>query len=100
MNHLNVAEWIIVGILSFMLFLFLLLFIILLIKLNKIANQAKKSVETGQSIAEKTEDGVDNGKDMTSVGSMVKGFTKEYVGKKFFGFEEKKSKKKKDEDDD
>jgi hypothetical protein len=99
-NHLNVAEWIIVGILSFMLFLFLLLAVILLVKLIKISNQAKKIMETGQSIAEKTEDVVDNVKDMTSVGGLVKGFTKEYVGRKFFGYEDKKSRRKKDDDED
>lgn len=97
-NNLNVAEWIIVGILSFMLFLFLLLGIILLIKLIKISKQAKKIVETGQSVADKADDIAENIKDMTSVGSLAKGCFKEYFSDKLFG--RKKSRRhKKDYDE-
>lgn len=83
-NNLNVAEWIIVGILSFTLFIFLVLGIILLIKLIKISKQAKKVVETGQAVADKADDIADNIKDMTSVGGLIRGFAEESIGKRFF----------------
>ena len=85
MNNLNVAEWIIVGILSFMLFLFLLLGCILLVKLIKISKKAQKVVETGQAVANKADDIADNIKDMTSVGGLAKGYVREYIGRKLFG---------------
>ena len=91
MNNLNVAEWIIVGILSFMLFLFLLLGCILLVKLIKISKQAKKIVETGQSVADKADDIADNIKDMTSIGGLAKGYFAEYIGEKLFKKKRKKS---------
>ena len=69
-NNLNIAEWIIVGILSFTLFVFLVLGIILLVKLIKLTKQAKKVVETSQSIADKVDDVADNIKDMTSIGGI------------------------------
>ena len=68
---MNVAEWIIVGILLSTLFIFLILGIFLLIKLLKLSENAKLILETGQDIADKTEDVVDNVKDMTSVGKTV-----------------------------
>ena len=77
-NNLNVAEWIIVGILSFTLFVFLLLGIILLIKLIKLTKQAKKVVETSQSIADKVDDVADNIKDMTSIGGIARGYWQNY----------------------
>jgi len=83
-NNLNTAEWIIVGILSFTLFVFLILGIILLIKLIKISNKAKKVVETGQAVADKADDIADNIKDMTSVGSLAKGYFAEYIGERLF----------------
>ena len=75
---MNVAEWILVVILSVTLFIFLVVGIILLIKLIKIANEAKKVVIKGQEIAEKTGDVVENVKGMTSVGSLVKNFVDKY----------------------
>jgi len=85
MNNLNVAEWIIVGILSATLFIFLILGIILLTKLINISKEAKKVVETSQSIAEKVDDVADNVKDMTSVGGLARGYVKEYIGEKLLG---------------
>ncbi len=75
---MNVAEWILVVILSVTLFIFLIVGIILFIKLIKIANEAKKVVIKGQEIAEKTGDVVENVKGMTSVGSLVKNFVDKY----------------------
>jgi len=94
-NNLNVAEWIIVGILSFTLFVFLILGIILLVKLIKLTKQAKMVVETGQSIADKADDIADNIKDMTSIGGLARGYFTEYIGHKFF----KKKKRRRDNDD-
>lgn len=94
-NNLNVAEWIIVGILSFTLFVFLILGIILLIKLIKLTKQAKMVVETGQSIADKADDIADNIKDMTSIGGLARGYFAEYIGSRFF----KKKKRRRDDDD-
>ena len=75
---MNVAEWILVVILSVTLFIFLVVDIILLVKLIKIANEAKKVVIKGQEIADKTGDVVENVKGMTSVGSLVKNFVDRY----------------------
>ena len=96
-NNLNVAEWIIVGILSFTLFVFLILGIVLLIKLIKLTKQAKMVVETGQSIADKADDIADNIKDMTSIGGIVRGYFGEYIGHKFF--HRKKSRRRRDDDE-
>lgn len=84
MNNLNLAEWIIVGILSFFLLMFLIVGIVLMLKLIKISKQARKIVETSQSIADKADDVADNIKDMTSVGGLMRGYVTEYIGKKIF----------------
>ncbi len=94
-NNLNVAEWIIVGILSFTLFVFLILGIILLVKLIKLTKQARMVVETGQSIADKADDIADNIKDMTSIGGIARGYFADYIGRKFF----KKKKRRRDDDE-
>lgn len=91
-NHLNVAEWIIVGILSVTLFILLILAIILTVKLIKLSAQVKKVVETGQSIADKAEDVVDNVRDVTATGSIAKSFLLEWLANKFTS--KKKSNKK------
>ena len=75
---MNTAEWILVIILSITLLVFLIVGIILCIKLIGVANEAKKVVIQGQSIAEKADDIVDNVKDMTSVGGLVKTFVTKY----------------------
>lgn len=79
---MNTAEWILVVFLSLALLTFLILGIILLIKLIGITKEAEKIVITGQSIAEKTEDVVENVKDITSVGGIVKTFTRKYYNEK------------------
>lgn len=71
---MNVAEWILVGILSITLLTFLILAIILVVKLIHLADEAGKIVQTGQGIAAKADDIVDNVKGMTSVGGIVKTF--------------------------
>lgn len=76
---MNVAEWILVIILAVTLFIFLVAGIVLLIKLIHLANEAKKIVVTGQGIAAKADDIVDNVKDMTSVGGIVKTFANHVI---------------------
>ncbi len=71
---MNVAEWILVIMLAIALFIFLVAGIVLVIKLINLANEAKKIVMTGQGIAAKADDIVDNVKGMTSVGGIVKTF--------------------------
>ena len=76
---MNVAEWILVVILSVTLFIFLIAGIVLAIKLIKLAEEAQKIVTTGQQIATKADDIVDNVKGMTSVGGIVKTFASHVI---------------------
>lgn len=71
---MNIAEWILVMMLSVALLMFLVVGIVLLVKLIHLAEEAQKIVQTGQGIAEKADDIVDNVKGMTSVGGIVKTF--------------------------
>ena len=75
---MTIAEWIIMAILALALAVFLIIGIVLLIKLIGITNDAKKILHTGQEIADKTDDIVDNVKDMTSIGGVVKTFADKY----------------------
>ena len=94
---METPAWILVFILSGMLFLFLLLFIILLIKLIGITKEAKKIMIQGQGSAEKADDIAGNVRDMTTVGGLVKYFVDNYTGE---GARKKKSKKNKVAKDD
>lgn len=76
---MNIAEWILVIMLAVTLFIFLVAGIILLIKLIRLADEAQKIVLTGQGIAAKADDIVDNVKGMTSVGGIVKTFANRVV---------------------
>lgn len=71
---MNIAEWILVIMLSVALFVFLVVGIVLIVKLIHLAEEAQKIVTTGQGIAAKADDIVDNVKGMTSVGGIVKTF--------------------------
>ena len=75
---MNLAEWILVMFLATALLVFLILAIALTVKLIRITKEAQKIVITGQSIAEKTDDIVDNVKDMTTVGGVIKTIAKNY----------------------
>lgn len=75
---MNTAEWILVAFLSVALLIFLILAIILVAKLIGITKDAKKILATGQGIAEKADDVVENVKDMTSIGGVVKTFVDQY----------------------
>lgn len=76
---MNVAEWILVVMLSIALLIFLIAGIVLIIKLIHLAEEAKKIVATGQQIATKADDIVDNVKGMTSVGGIVKTFANHVI---------------------
>lgn len=78
---MTTVEWILVVILSVALFIFLIAGIILAIKLIRLADEARKIVETGQHIATKADDIVDNVKGMTSVGGIVKTFANRVIEK-------------------
>lgn len=75
---METSAWILVFILSFTLLLFLILAIVLTIKMISIANEVKKIVLTSQQIATKADNIVDNVKDMTSVGGLVKTLVNSY----------------------
>lgn len=79
---MTIAEWIIMAILALALAIFLIIGIILLIKLVQITNEVKKIVLTGQLIADKTDNIVENVKDMTSIGGIVKTFADKYSSEK------------------
>ena len=80
---LTTAEWILVAFLSSALFIFLVVGIILVIKLIDLTKEAQKIVIKGQGIAEKAdniaakaEDVAENVKGMTSIGGVIKSFSK------------------------
>lgn len=78
---MSTVEWILVVMLSVALFIFLVAGIVLAVKLIRLADDAKKVIETGQSIAVKADDIVDNVKGMTSVGGIVKTFANRVIEK-------------------
>lgn len=76
---MNIAEWTLVIMLSVALLVFLIVGIILVVKLIHLINEAQKIVQTGQGIAAKADDIVDNVKGMTSVGGIVKTFANHVI---------------------
>lgn len=76
---MELATWILVVILSVALLVFLILGIVLIIKLIKVADDAKGIVATGQKIATKADDIVDNVKGLTSVGGIVRNFSNHVI---------------------
>lgn len=76
---MNIAEWILVIMLAVTLLIFLIVAIALIIKLMHVADEINKVVMTGQGIAAKADDIVDNVKGMTSVGGIVKTFSKHVI---------------------
>ena len=90
---MNVAEWIIVAILSMTLLLFLILGIVLIIRLLDLSKEVKKVVIEGQDIAKNTNGIVTNVKGMTSIGGTVEMFVDRYINPKL---KEKIKERKKD----
>lgn len=91
---MDVAEWIIVVILSVTLFIFLIIGIILLVKLIGLTKEVKKVVEEGQDIAKNANGIVNNIKGMTSLGGAIQAFVDKYINSKL---KEEKGKEKKDD---
>ncbi len=76
---MNVAEWIIVAILSTTLLLLLILAIILMFKLIDLSKEIKKVIIESQDIAKNTNGIVANVKGMTSFGGTIESFIDKYV---------------------
>lgn len=66
------ASWIIVCMLSSLMAIFLILGIIFLIKLIRITKEINKILQTGQLMAYKADDIMDNVRNMTSAGNFAK----------------------------
>ncbi|MBR2841559.1 hypothetical protein IKE80_02150 [Candidatus Saccharibacteria bacterium] len=79
---MNVAEWIIVAILSMTLLVFLIVGIVLFIKLIGLTKEAEKVVVESQDIAKNANGIVSNVKGMTSIGGTVEMFVDKYVNPK------------------
>ena len=79
---MNVAEWIIVAILSMTLMVFLIVGIVLLVKLIGLSKEVEKVVIESQDIAKNTNGIVSNVKGMTSLGGTVEMFVDKYINPK------------------
>lgn len=79
---MNVAEWIIVAILSMTLLVFLIVGIVLLVKLIGLSKEINKVVVEGQDIAKNTNGIVSNVKGMTAIGGTVEMFVDKYINPK------------------
>lgn len=79
---MNVAEWILVVILSVTLFIFLIVGIILIAKLIGLTKEVKKVVLEGQDIAKNANGIVNNVKGMTSIGGAIQMFVDKYINPK------------------
>ena len=79
---MNVAEWIIVAILSMTLLIFLILGIILIVRLIDLTKEAKQVVVESQDIAKNANGIVANVKGMTSIGGTVEMFVDKYINPK------------------
>ena len=76
---MNVAEWIIVAILSMTLLVFLILGIILLVKLIGLSKEVEKIAIEGQDIARNANGIAANVKGMTALGGAMEGFVDSYL---------------------
>ena len=76
---MNIAEWIIVAILSITLFIFLVVGILLIIKLIDLSKEIKEVIVEGQDIAKNANGIVSNVKGMTSIGGALDVFVDKYL---------------------
>ena len=76
---MNIAEWILVAILSITLFVFLLIGIVFFAKLIGLVKKMGDVVEEGQDIAKNANGIVENIKGMTSIGGAVELFVEKYI---------------------
>lgn len=79
---MNVAEWILVAILSVTLFVFLVVGIVLMVKLMDVSDEVKRVAIKGQYVADSANDVVTNVKGMTSIGGTVEMLVNKYVNPK------------------
>lgn len=79
---MNIAEWIIVVILSVTLFIFLIVGIILIVKLIGLTKDAQRIVIKGEDIADNANGIVSNVRGMTSIGGTVEMFVDKYLNPK------------------
>ena len=79
---MNIAEWILVVILSLTLFIFLVIGIVLMVRLLSLTDEAKKVVVKSQDIAGNANEVVANVKGLTSVGGTVEMFVDKYINPK------------------
>lgn len=79
---MNVAEWIIVAILSITLMVFLIVGIILIVKLIGLSGKIEEVVVEGKDIAKNTNGIVSNVKGMTAIGGTVEMFVEKYINPK------------------
>lgn len=79
---MNVAEWILVVILSMTLLVFLVVGIILMVKMFGLVDETKRVVMKSQDIAENANGVVSNVRGLTSVGGTVEMFVKKYINPK------------------
>lgn len=78
---METPAWILVIFLSCALLLFLIVAIILVVKLIGVTKEVKKIVIKGQNIADKADDIVENVRDMSTIGGLVKHFVTSYTKK-------------------
>lgn len=90
---MNVAEWIIVAILSITLMVFLIVGIVLIVKLIGVSKDISKIAVEGQDIAKNANGIVSNIKGMTAIGGTVEMFVNKYINPKL------KEKMKEEKDD-
>lgn len=69
---MSAAEWTLILVIYFTALAFLTVGIVLMLKFISLAEEIKKIILTGQNIAEKTDDIVDNVKNFAAVGGLVK----------------------------
>ena len=79
---MNVAEWIIVAILSLTLMVFLIMGIVLLAKLIGVSKELEKIAVEGQDIARNANGIAANVKGMTAIGGVVEMFVDKYIAPK------------------
>ncbi len=79
---MDVAEWVIVVILSITLFIFLVVGIILMLKVFGLVDEAKRMIAKGQDIADNANGVVSNVKGMTSIGGAVEKLVDKYINQK------------------
>ena len=76
---MNIAEWILVAILSLTLFIFLVTGICFLAKLIKLTGKIGEAVEKGEAIADNVNGIAENVRGMTSIGGAIELFVNKYI---------------------